>query len=946
MRFLIALMTVVCAISARGATPTFGQFSLNQFRTNGNFLWIKPGSLQTNNQFYGAIGVGTLASPSYITFFGTNVFMDSTGSSEATMAFVDPYLVFDESISVPGINLNGVFRTTWPSGGAGDQTPWLQDINAATYSLTNMGFLVQTGANGVVMQRQTVKRPVPGNSHGYDAQLWHYGGPSNRYWGFWVGSLTNSLDPVGNSFDGLLSWGFNSPNFSTYDAAGPSLNYGFEDNYVTALGVRQMEHYMNVRWSSTVTHPRPWGWSIISNSVDGNIDIHHSWNIEQMQMNASNELPAITFDMDGTNAIVQTFAQGSQASFVGNVRPNGDFILDNAGRKIVGMNQFGMSGFGTSFSAASNSVLLLQGASLGSAPAQILVGTTNSYAGFRWNNLSNRMEYSANAGPVSLANLSWRAFNDFSIYQGSWNTSVSLGGTAGDTSTLGFWTNNNASGIAYLEVTAVSSANGDTMQRWTVPITFSDQQGSPSTWFEVLPDVRAGRFTTNHIGVSLDVSGSTAANAMNLRLRRVDASGSATVTVTVNAWANTPNDVNVRFFALSGTGTGGTVSALYRHTKMTQINGLVGINTNSPSDTLFVSGGITSLTQTNKAVTDAIPFGDANGNISELTIGSGLSLNTGTKTLSASGGSGDTNGISYANVAWPAYGVTGNYLAWLKYTNGFHAITATNNGDAGGTGGLNIRTPDNRTVFDATEQGATAVWGNGAIYIGHAPNVNNFFASSTDVTMYAPDGTTPQFVATTPGFPIVGGVTYDTADINAVAGGIQFLDSADTQIRSALAYLTAAGVIYITNGSYINPILGSTDGSDAPAGTYGECLTNTLASGSAISLTTDTTANITSLSLTAGDWYIQGVGAFNPDATTTTTYLRAGISTTSATLGGLGQTAALPFAITLDPADIEMPTPVFRIKLTSTTTVYLVVRAGFGVSTMTGYGRLFAWRER
>lgn len=155
-----------------------------------------------------------------------------------------------------------------------------------------------------------------------------------------------------------------------------------------------------------------------------------------------------------------------------------------------------------------------------------------------------------------------------------------------------------------------------------------------------------------------------------------------------------------------------------------------------------------------------------------------------------------------------------------------------------------------------------------------------------------------------------------------------------------------AGHMSATNNNVISPLLGTTSADDAPAGTYGQFLTNTLASGSAVSLTTTTTANITSISLTAGDWMVFGTGAFNPDTTTTVTYTKTGISTTSATFGGQGSFATAPMAVVDNSEDVVMATPMVHVNVSTTTTVYLVSAAAFAASTMTGYGQIIAWRVR
>ena len=132
----------------------------------------------------------------------------------------------------------------------------------------------------------------------------------------------------------------------------------------------------------------------------------------------------------------------------------------------------------------------------------------------------------------------------------------------------------------------------------------------------------------------------------------------------------------------------------------------------------------------------------------------------------------------------------------------------------------------------------------------------------------------------------------------------------------------------------------------------GTLVTSTVASGAAVSLTTNTAANITSISLAPGDWDISGVIDFNPAATTSVTNITTSASLTSATVSsqaggsGLGtdptmiwnQAASVPAGV------MAMEVPAVRLSITATTTVYLVAKATFTVSTMTAYGTIRANR--
>jgi hypothetical protein len=88
--------------------------------------------------------------------------------------------------------------------------------------------------------------------------------------------------------------------------------------------------------------------------------------------------------------------------------------------------------------------------------------------------------------------------------------------------------------------------------------------------------------------------------------------------------------------------------------------------------------------------------------------------------------------------------------------------------------------------------------------------------------------------------------------------------------------------------------------------------------------------------------------AFAPAGTTTVAAIRAGISTTTATLPTIpGAGASLVSVGTLTTGATQShPVGMTRINVSVTTTVFLVASADFGVSTMGGYGFIGARRVR
>lgn len=140
-------------------------------------------------------------------------------------------------------------------------------------------------------------------------------------------------------------------------------------------------------------------------------------------------------------------------------------------------------------------------------------------------------------------------------------------------------------------------------------------------------------------------------------------------------------------------------------------------------------------------------------------------------------------------------------------------------------------------------------------------------------------------------------------------------------------------------------IVGVGDGSFGAAGSIGEVISSTIVSGSAIPLTTNTTQNVTSISLTAGEWLINGIVVFGIGTGTNITYLTGASTSVSVTLPGVGGYSAMsPVGVPVIDPTLNIPPQI--ISVASTTTIYMVVRTGFTVSTLTAYGSINALRVR
>jgi len=139
----------------------------------------------------------------------------------------------------------------------------------------------------------------------------------------------------------------------------------------------------------------------------------------------------------------------------------------------------------------------------------------------------------------------------------------------------------------------------------------------------------------------------------------------------------------------------------------------------------------------------------------------------------------------------------------------------------------------------------------------------------------------------------------------------------------------------------------TTTNDSAAAGVLGQIIESDKPQGSASALTTGVALNVTTISLTAGDWDVSAVAYFHPAGTTTITWIAASLSLVSATLDiTVGRITANPLGGITAPVDPTAPIMPCRFSLAATTTVYLVADASFGVSTLAAWGHLRARRVR
>lgn len=164
---------------------------------------------------------------------------------------------------------------------------------------------------------------------------------------------------------------------------------------------------------------------------------------------------------------------------------------------------------------------------------------------------------------------------------------------------------------------------------------------------------------------------------------------------------------------------------------------------------------------------------------------------------------------------------------------------------------------------------------------------------------------------------------------------------------TTLTPTTVAGTITFDNAS-THGIAGTTTNNNATAGNVGEYTQALVAVGSPVSASgSGQYFDVTSLSLTAGDWDVTGMIALIANGATVT-YYTAGIGTATgnAATGLLLGTNQLDSYLPTSAFNASVSIPSYRVSLGSTTIYYLKAFSTYSVATPQAYGRLSARRVR
>ena len=175
-----------------------------------------------------------------------------------------------------------------------------------------------------------------------------------------------------------------------------------------------------------------------------------------------------------------------------------------------------------------------------------------------------------------------------------------------------------------------------------------------------------------------------------------------------------------------------------------------------------------------------------------------------------------------------------------------------------------------------------------------------------------------------------------------LVGYYDVIHSTPTTVQAYLATLFNSPTI--NTPILVRPsISGFTDGSSAAAGIVGQVISSVKLYTSGVTLTSNTPKDITSITLTPGDWDIWGNITVTPSAGVITN-VQGWQNITSATQPDLAYQSIT--GVSTPVGNVAYPIPAITLSVSINTTVYLSCMATFGSGSVSACGGIYARRRR
>lgn len=311
-----------------------------------------------------------------------------------------------------------------------------------------------------------------------------------------------------------------------------------------------------------------------------------------------------------------------------------------------------------------------------------------------------------------------------------------------------------------------------------------------------------------------------------------------------------------------------------------------------------------------------------------------------------------TNNI-YSTPLWPITGGTSGSVVISDGTNKINSTSLWPN--TVGTAGKLMRSDGTVNAYSTfTIPDTFAI---NTIPYASSANVLGVIAAVNSAVMVSSAGGVPSFSTTLPAniamtTPLISGSIKDAngniiLSFNPSATAVNYF-----QIQNAAAgnlpSLSLIGSDTNITGNLFSKgtggfnIYGCSNASNSPAGAVGEIISSTVLAASPVSLTSTVNVDITSISLTAGDWDVYGNISYNPPGVASVCFGWA--NTSSATTPDLALTNNVVTGVVVNRWGFNIP--FLRVNASGAQTVYLTASATFASGSAAAYGSIFARRRR